>query len=256
MDKNTQEKKFKYYSFTEKDIDHKSKFDFANLYKQSHSELTLQQTKRDQIITLYLSIFSLLIPIAFSVEGLSNLNKGLIFIAVGIIGVIFSVITIRYRIYKEVYWLCCETITCMMSIKNDKLNKEAVQSLFYRSLAKKGNNFCKHGKWDSYLYFKKNLFSSETLHYFIIVMLTSVLFGLGIFLTLPFELWVVLVVSVAISVVLIIMLMTSYFHNCTAIYAVLKDGLDKSFNRTFSKAWFLHIYIDVSDDSKIKLENE
>ncbi|MDE6355747.1 MAG: hypothetical protein K2L67_00700 [Clostridia bacterium] len=244
MNKNTKEKKFDFKEVTENDINHENKFDLASLYEQTHKELTLQQSKRDQIITLYLSIFSLLIPLAFSIEGFSNLNKGLIFIAVGVIGVIFSVITVRYRIYKEVYWLCCETITCMMNIKNEKLNKDTVQSLYYRSLAKKGNNFCNHGKWSSYLYCKKNLFSSETLHYLIITLLTSVLFALGIFLILPLNLDIALTISIVSGFVLMILLMISYFHNCIALYAVLKDGLDKSFNKTFSKAWFLHIYID------------
>ncbi|MDE7082972.1 MAG: hypothetical protein K2O89_04640 [Clostridia bacterium] len=252
MDKSTKEKRFKYNEITDNYINRESKFDLSKLYEQTHSELTLQQSKRDQIITLYLSIFSLLIPIAFSIEGFSNLDKGLIFLAVAVVGVIFSVITVRYRIYKEVYWLCCETITCMMNIKNEKLNKDTVQSLFYRSLSKKGNNFCINGKWSSYLYFKKNLFSSETLHYLIITLLTSALFGLGIFLTLPLKLGVALAISVASGAVLMTMLMLSYFYNCIAVYAVLKDGLDKSFNRTFGKAWFLHIYIDDYKEDKIK----
>lgn len=252
MKNNAKEKEFSYNEISENDFNHENKFDLASLYEQTHKELTLQQSKRDQIITLYLSIFSLLIPIAFSVEGFSDLNKGLIFIAVGSIGVIFSVITVRYRIYKEVYWLCCETITCMMNVKSERLNKDIVQSLFYRSLVKKGNNFCKNGKWNSFLYCKKNLFSSETLHYLIIILLTTVFFSLGIFLTSPLKFCIALTISILLGVILIILLMISYFHNCIAVYAVLKDGLDKSFNKTFGKAWFLHIYIDNYKDDKAK----
>ncbi len=189
-------------------------------------------------------------------EGLADLHKGLIFIAVGVIGIIFSFIAIRYRIYKEVYWLCCETITCMMNIKDEKLNKESVQSLFFRSLAKKGNNYCVNGKWSSYLYFKKNIFSSETLHYFIIALLASVLFALGILLVMPFEITITIPVAVALGIVLLTILMIFYFHHCTAVYAVLKDGLDDSFNSTFTKAWFLHLYVDLSEDKIFKFEND
>lgn len=240
--------KFQHVEVTEQYIANETKLDFSDLYDQAHSELTLQQTKRDHIITLYLSIFSLLIPLAFSVEGLSLLNKGLIFIAVGLIGIILSIIVIRYRIYKEVYWLCCQTITCMMNIKNEKLNKDTVQALFYNCLSKKGRNFYIKGKWSSYRYFKKNMFSSETLHYIIIVLLTSALIGLGVFLMLPFQMWISIGISVAVGAVIMLILTASYFRNCIAVYAVLKDGRDSSFNRTFSKAWFLHIYIDVLDE--------
>lgn len=204
----------------------------------------MQQTKRDHIITLYLSIFSLLIPFALSLDKLSVMNKGLIFIAVGIIGVIFNVIAIRYRIYKEIYWLTCETITCMMNIEEDKCNKEIVQTLFYRSLEKKGKNFFVNKKWSTFTYFKKNIFSSETLHYSVLDLLASVLVGLGTALTVPLANLYKIIIAVCVALVLFIALMVLYFYHCNGVYAVLRDNSDSSFNKVFDKAWFLHLYID------------
>ncbi len=248
MNGGNKEKTFKPVVITNEDLKKNYSHDLSKLYERAHSELTLQQTKRDQIITLYLSIFSLLIPFAFSLELLSEFHKGLIFLAVGFIGIIFSVIVIRYRIYKEIYWLCCETITCMMNVKEDKLNKQMVQTLFYKSLKKKGLNYCKNGKWSSVKYFNKNIFSSETLHYIIIALLTSVLIGLGGTLVLPCELTVNIIIAVAASGIVFAGLIILYFYHCKEVYAVLKNGKDCAFNKSFGKAWFLHLYVDISDE--------
>ncbi len=245
-----EEKRFIPKRIYESDLNANYKHDLSKLYEQAHSELSLQQTKRDQIIALYMSIFSLLIPFALSLDKLTVMSKGLIFLAVGIIGVIFNVIIIRYRIYKEIYWLSCETITCMINVKDERLNKDIVQTLFYKSLSKKGKNFFVRGKWSSFKYFKKNIFSSETLHYIVLDLLTSVLVGLGGVLVLPLDNPVKTIVTVCMATALFIALLTIYFYHCTEVYSVLKDGKDSSFNKAFAKAWFLHLYIDIADVEK------
>lgn len=139
-----------------KKLENNRRYDFVKLFEQCNKELSLQQKKRDQIITLYLAIFSFLIPFALSTEQLPILAKGLTFIAVGIIGVMFSFIVVRYRVYKEVYWLCCSSITCLMNFRQEEINKDIVQSVFYYSLDKKGSAYVvkkeKNGKetkhWD------------------------------------------------------------------------------------------------------------
>lgn len=249
------EKKFIPLKITKDDLKENNGVDLANLYERAHVELTLQQTKRDQIITLFFSIFSLLVPLALSLEKIPFYVKGLTFLVVGVIGIIFSVIVIRYRIYKEVYWLCCETITCMMNVEDAKLNKQMIQTLFYRCLKKKGDNFCKDigqdkKQWSFGLYFKKNIFSSETLHYLIIVLLTSILIALGLFLALyeiPFLFWAKILICVAISVALLILLFLAYFIKCQEVYSVLKYDTDPAFNKAFEKAWFLHTYVEIKD---------
>lgn len=248
-------------TITKDDLKTQNGVDLTNLYERAHIELTLQQTKRDQIITLFFSIFSLLVPLALSLNSIPYFAKGFTFLVVGIIGIIFSVIVIRYRIYKEVYWLCCETITCMMNVDDTKLTKSMVQTLYYNCLKKKGKNYCieipndkgtseKELKWDFGLYVKKNIFSSETLHYVIIVLLTTILLGLGAFLSLyglDTYLWVMITVSVAIGLIAFIWLFLLYFYKCQVVYSVLKYKTHSAFNKAFEKAWFLHNYVEFED---------
>lgn len=106
-------------------------------YERAYAELGLQQTKRDQIITLYLAMFSFLIPFALSLESLSWRVKGLIFLATAVVGVLFALVIIRYRIYKEVYWLCCQSLTVLQGIRTELLNKETIQQVYYSTLYKK-----------------------------------------------------------------------------------------------------------------------
>lgn len=243
------DKQFNYKEIYADDLKDPAIHDFGKLYERAHDEMSLQQTKRDQIITLYIALFSLLIPFALSLESLDILAKGLIFLTVGIIGLLFTFITIRYRVYKEVYWLCCETITCIANLKEDRLNKESVQNLFYKSLKKKGSKYVTNGKrgkkWASLKYFNKNIFSSETLHFIIIDLMTAILLGLSAFLICPFEIWIKILIAIALGLIIFIVMLTVYFYYCADVYSVLVDNKDSSFNRTFSKAWFLHIYVDL-----------
>ena len=66
-------------------------YDLKDLYEHTHSELSLQQNKRDQIISIYLALFSFLLPFVISIDGLAWKFKGLLFIFIGIIGLILSV---------------------------------------------------------------------------------------------------------------------------------------------------------------------
>lgn len=239
-------------------LENNRRYDFVKLFEQCNNELGLQQKKRDQIITLYLAIFSFLVPFALSTAQLPMLAKGLTFIAVGIIGVLFSCITVRYRVYKEVYWLCCSTITCLMNFRQEEITKDLVQSVFYYSLDKKGSDYVveteKDGKitkhWNKRKYFKKNIFSAETMHYMVIVLMTAAFLALGVFLICKLALLIRIAVTVAVGIVAFIILLKVYFDKCNDVYDVLWTGKDSSFIRTFSKAWFLHLYIDEKAFSK------
>ena len=117
--------------------------DLDTLYARTFSELGLQQSKRDQIITLYLAMFSFLIPFALSMESIGWQAKGLILLVAAIVGILFALIIVRYRIYKEVYWLSCQSLTVLHGIKPEKMNKEMIQKIYYRTLKKKGKAFLK-----------------------------------------------------------------------------------------------------------------
>lgn len=224
--------------------------DLNKLYELACKELALQQTKRDAIINLYLVIFSFLVPFIFSLKDVSPLIKGLVLSSIGFIGIIFSIIAVRYRVYKEAYWITCATITQLGNLKPDMLTKANIQSLFYRCLEKKwknnivdtGNGNCRFNRWKI---FTGNIFSAETLYFMILVLITVITLSLGCFISLnqiSGNLAVALIVSVLIALKMFWWQLWMYYHNLEKIYAVLVDGKESSFNYAFSKAWFLHFY--------------
>ena len=241
----------------ESKIKEKKDYDLPGIYEHAHSELSLQQSKRDQIITIYLALCSFLIPFALGDTIKEVWMKGIIFIMVGIVGVLFSYIAVRYREYKEVYWLCCQAITVMLSFKPEELDKSLVQRTFYHCLNKKGKKLLKDKKGelvvDKPLYVKKNIFSSETLHYVIIVLLCSFIAGLGVALALGFLGKISIALGIVIGLLVFIHLLHVYFKTCIKIYQVLEKRLDekdderraKAFKKVFEKAWFLHFYYDI-----------
>ena len=217
--------------------------DLSKLYERSIEELSLQQSKRDQIISLYLAMFSFLIPFALSQENMSLLMKGCIFLVAGIVGVLLGLIIVRYRIYKEAYWLCCQTITVLFGLKPEVLNKDVVQSAYYETLEKKGKNFYnKKEKFSNFQYVRKNLFSAETLYFMIHTLMTCIILGLGMYLALDLTSCARLAVSVGVALATAALMLWKYFFDRIKIYRVLKDGLDEDFNHTFKIAWFLHFY--------------
>ncbi len=232
----------------------KKDYNLQEIYKQAHSELSLQQSKRDQIITIYLALCSFLLPFALGEEIIPMSIKGIIFIVVGLVGVLFSYITIRYREYKEAYWLCCQTLTVLQSIKPEELDKATVQRAFAHCLYKKGHGFLRDQngvkKFNRLLYTKKNIFSSETLHFVIIALMCSFISALGFSLLLT---KLDLLISITVGVLLFAHLVFIFFRTCIKIYLPLEktdaddDNLrrDSDFNRVFSKAWFLHFYYDL-----------
>ena len=238
--------------------------DLNLLYKQSNSELALQQSKRDQTISLYLAICTFFIPLVFSFD-INWRYKGIMFLALGIIGAMFSFVIIRYRVYKEAYWLCSRTISQLMKYQSADLKKDLVQATFYSSIKKRGGSYIgkkkgkngekryfKHGK-----YFKKNIFSAETLLYLILVFIVSLVSGLGIGLVVsPFSLIIGIAVGVGVGVLAFLFLLHQFFYQSEKVYSVLIDDENDSFNSVFSKAWFLHFYDDIDDKNKNNDNNE
>ncbi len=246
--------------------------DLYNIYDKAFNELGLQQAKRDQLVTIYLAFLALVVPLCLKSEG-SSLNRfaiGWVFFAAAVIGAIFSVIIIRYRVYKEAYWLCCQTITTLMNLKPEALTKEVIQTVYYKTLMKKSKKFlvrgnkckkckickkctskkertekvlsCKRrkGKFSVAKYVKEGFFSAETLYYLIVVLLTGAVAGMSIGCLIQWRYSILSAIVVGALVVLL--LMRKYFHECIKIYKVSQDGLDSSFNIPYAKAWFLHFF--------------
>ena len=238
-------------------------YNLEDIYEHAHSELSLQQSKRDQIITIYLALCSFLLPFALGESVPTTEWKGVIFLLLGVVGILFSFITVRYREYKEVYWICCQTLTVLQSFKPEKLDKTLIQRTFYYSLHKKGKGFLHEttGRLMRGEFVKKNLNSSETFHYMIIVLMASFISGLGTaFLCLR---WPIVGIAAGVVMGLAVMawLMSAYFNTCMKIYKVLEapekgkeKAKDDAFGSAFSKAWFLHMYYD-EEDSNSEKEN-
>ena len=240
-------------------------YNLDDIYEHAHSELSLQQSKRDQIITIYLALCSFLLPIALGDSVPTTGWKGLLFVLLGVVGILFSLIVVRYREYKEVYWICCQTLTVLQSFKPEKLDKELIQRTFYYSLHKKGKGFLHKttGRLMRGKFVKKNLNSSETFHYMIIVLMASFISGLGA--ALLCLRWGLLGIAVGVIVGLAVMvrLMSVYFNTCIKIYKVLEEPeagkeekKDEAFRSVFSKAWFLHMYYDEAKPDKTNTATE
>lgn len=223
-------------------------YNFERLYEHAHAELSLQQTKRDQIITLYLALCSFFIPFVLGEELITWELKGGLFAVVGIVGILFAFATIRYRVYKEIYWLCCQSITVLQNFKQEELDKLTVQKVFFYCLNKKGHGYLKgednHLKIDKNMYTNKNMFSAESLHFMIIALMTAVIIGLGTAVMIPkFG----VIVGPIVGVLILLILIKKYFKECINVYKPLetkvsKEERNKRFNSVFSKAWFLHFY--------------
>lgn len=219
--------------------------DLENLYSLANAELALQQSKRDQIITIYLAMFYFLLPFALSMESIGLQVKGFIFLAAAVIGWLFALIILRYRIYKEVYWFCCQSITVMMGLKPEALKKETVQAVFYQVMEKKGKKYVRGTEkktWDYAKFIKGNAFSAETLYYVIHVVLTAAMLGLGIGLISGLVWQKAVVLGASLAACLFLLLMGMYFKKLSNVFAVLVDGTDVSFNDTYKMAWFLHLF--------------
>ena len=216
------------------------------LYKETHSELSLQQTKRDQTISIYLSLCTVVAPIILSIEYFNSLYKGVIFLVLGIIGVLLSTIIIRYKVYKDIYWMSCQTISQLFNYTAEDIDKELVQGLFYQVLYKKGKKYVKIGeqrnRFRNAYFFKSNLFSAETLLFVTMIFIVAIVSGMGLALTCAQPLLISIIIGLSLGLLVFCLLLWEFFRKCKKIYKVLVDGEDSSFNAVFSKAWFLHFY--------------
>lgn len=244
----------------DKKIKYSLGYDLEKLYKIAVSELALQQTKRDQIISLYVTICTFLIPISFSIAALADFRP-FIFLVLGAIGFVLTEVVARYRHYKEVYWITSITITILTGFDKKDLSKEIIQEAFYRCLEKKGKGVTKaYGSaiqnqtkrkrihiWNHFKYGWRLKNSAETLLYSLIAGTASLMTGLFVALAIynyaglsaDLVLAVALPSGLGAAIILFFYFYLVYVKRVFAIYKVLVDGLDSSFNSTFEKAWFL-----------------
>lgn len=223
--------------------------DFNSLYEKADEELALQQNKRDQLVSTYLTMFTFLLPFALSIGGIDWRAKGFILLAVAFVGFLFSLIVIRYRYYKEIYWMCCRSITMLMNIQPEKLDHLVVKAVFAQIMKREGEKLIqeKDGKRS----FKpgecmhRNLFSAETIYFIVLALITSVLSGVSAGLICGFDLWPALAVGAAVALAVMTYLMWLYFRKLKEVYTPLVTDDPDVFDKVFRKAWFLDLDVDM-----------
>lgn len=212
-------------------------------YEMCVSELGLQQSKRDQTIAFYIAIISFVIPALVQMD-MNNYVKSAGFLTLFILGSMLTKVIVRYRIYKEVYWITCRTITQLYNFHQKKITKDLVQHIFYRTMEKNKSsvivenkkNKQKINRWKT---FRKIQNSAETILYEVMVLMSSLVLWIGIFLLIPSSIYGI-VVATTIIIINYIYFNVYYYKRLTGVYAVFVDDSDESFNATYTKAWFLH----------------
>ena len=234
--------------------------DLKTLYVQACRELTLQQDKRDKTISIYVAVIAFLVPFLFSKEtmtldGFRMTFAGWVLVIAGLIGVFFSLSVVRYRIYKEVYWITCSVIAQMQNLLEQSFQKKYIQGLFLHCMEKKWKDYVKdydeNSQYDEkspklrveYCELIRDCYNSAEFYMFAsIALIASALigFGLGLVFNASGLAWPFIVVGVAV----LGGLCWAYFHGLAHVFRYLSDHQRDSFNFSFGKAWFLHIYKD------------
>ncbi len=228
--------------------------DLDEMYGRAVAELTLQQTKRDQIIASYLTVLTLVTTVAMTSDYVTDAIRGYFFLAAGFIGVLLALIIIRYRVYKEVYWLCCQALSVLFGYKKEELNKAVIQNIYKATMLKKGKKYVKEVtvkktkvlKMRKWFYFWKNLFSAETIYLAIQALICAAMVLLGALYSSVGRCWEAWKwpIGIVAALVVLVGLVWYYFEKCIGVYAWLAKNDDASFNEAFGKAWFLHFYHD------------
>lgn len=222
--------------------------DWSKIYELSCKELGIQQDKRDKVINLYLVLCGLLVPFAYNVQ-ISDTGRGLIFLIAAIVGFLLTSIVIRYRIYKEVHWITCSTVTKMPYL--NVVTKDNVQTMFLETMKKKASSFYLNGILDYGKFKRKNRSSAETFSYIVLVFLTSIMLGLSLYLLGACwkPVWVPIGIAALAGLTAFWIRMRSYMRKLFAVYQCLDpsltpDQFKTAFNNVFEKAWFLHVYYE------------
>ncbi len=223
-----------------------------NAYKTCISEITLQQNKRDDLIKFYITIITLAFTAMSFISSESSKTtipietKGFLYLALTIIGVIFSLVITRYRKYKESYWIASKVILQLYHYDETKIDKALIQDLFKGNLKKSYSKFSKCKVKDFFKHFN----SAETLMHLTLTLFTGLTFFLGAYDLLSPKLIAPLAIFIAVplGILLPLLLNVLFFKNLMSIYNYCKiietDSVkaEKAFNKAFSYAWILHYY--------------
>jgi len=223
-------------------------FSLESTYNLCVKELTLQQSKRDQIIAFYIAIISFVVPTIISMQG-DNLTKSAGFFALFVLGCLLSKVIIRYRIYKEVYWLTCRTISQLYNFDQSKFCKELIEHIFYKTMEKNKKTIFAFKKnapeeIDKIKTYKKIMNSAETIIYELLVLITCMVLWIGVNMLVNSYIWGPVSASL-LALASYLYWNFKYYDDLTGVYDILFDNGENSndsFNAAYSKAWFLHFF--------------
>lgn len=238
------------FPYTERPVPHepflREDINLQAIFDSLQSEMTLQQNKRDQIIAFYLTALGLLSTFLFSADIHPLIRVGVFSIAF-IIGHFWSTVILRYRIYKESYWIALRTVSCLFSEDRAKIDKGLIQHLYYKCMEKnfKDNISTERNRINERKVRKGNRSSAEYLMFLTLAFLTALAGGmilLMIFIFLKVSLWISIPIGLAFVLFYIFLARYQYSKELSKFYLVLIDGENSSFNRAFKKAWQLHLF--------------
>ena len=250
------------------------------VYEEAVSELSRQQSKRDQLVSFY---FTAIAAIVAFITGMGNTTDkiivGMVFAVLAFIGFAFTLCVIRYRVYKEAYWLQCRVITQLHNLEPKYLDKEHIQKLYAHAMNKRYSSVVveKGERTGNVSYFRswaRQVFSAETLMFEVILVCSCSAMALsGHYFRLG-GLDVLGIITYALSAFFLVMFNMLYIRKLAKVYSYVtilhhaeytkdtKEEADrymtskKAFNYAFSKAWMLHCYIDdeLAEDSEEETE--
>lgn len=236
--------------------------DLDSCYETTVAELGLQQSKRDQIIAFYLTILGFVIPNVISLD-ISNLAKAVAFLSMYGIGAIFCHVILRYRIYKEVYWIACRVLTQLCNIKPEYRNRDTIYTLYYNCLVKNEKTIVikNKGKKSFWLSFKRQINSAETLLYEVLVLFSTFVGGIGALYAYSVH-YLLTAFIIVFLIAMVIVMNYKYTSRLMKLYACIdeknnatnadtvSDEYVAAFESTFEKAWMLHCFVDdIKQDS-------
>lgn len=242
--------------------------DLNATYDQAVTELSLQQSKRDQIIAFYLALLGLIVPSVIS-EEMPGLTVGLICLGLYVIGVLFCHVVLRYRVYKECYWIACRVITQLHHIKPEKRSDAVIKSLYFHALEKNRKStviswedkkkkkdteekincdaFVPHPKPNYLPTMRRQIDSAETLLFETLVVFSTLAGGIGAYYIWQENLWIGLALAVVLAVLFVVM-NNEYISRLMKIYACVSESdekaREKKLDSAFGKAWMLHCSVD------------
>ncbi|MCQ2524323.1 MAG: hypothetical protein MJ123_08285 [Lachnospiraceae bacterium] len=277
-------------------LDRENELHLNEIYAMCNNEITLQQSKRDTTIGFYLTLVGVIGSVLTGVLGKEvqsvpsvylQFSISLAFAVLFILGCMLTYVIIRYRVYKEIYWVTSRTLNQMMSFKRSEVTKkEVIQRLFFINLhanrnsvvveKKNADSIQKRGLKDVDACYeidlgktrKKIADSAETKMFRTLVFTESVMFslalGLAVNATLSLTPLAIFYRYPIVGVCCLIAAVAAYTYwnsvyvkKLIEVYRVFyispedDDYIDKkikAFNATFQKAWFIQLYVNVDVD--------